>query len=161
WGSCSGGWGGRRRRRPSTARPWRSGRSWPRTPPPCPTTGSTWEAVVATSGTWSGTATARPTVWPGTPGRWPRSPPWSRRGPGWPAAGLFLRNAHGGGAEVLGRLGRPAAALPDWDRAVELTPPAERPPARAGRAGTLARAGRVGEAAVEVDELAKGSGWPA
>ena len=33
------------------------------------------------------------------------------------------------------RLGRPAQAVPDWDGAVELSPPAEQPGLRAARAG--------------------------
>ena len=42
WGFCWPAWGSGRRRRSSTARPWRSRRSWPPTSPPCLTIGGHW-----------------------------------------------------------------------------------------------------------------------
>jgi tetratricopeptide (TPR) repeat protein len=48
----------------------------------------------------------------------------------------FLRNAHSGRARALWDLQRNAEALPHWDRAIELSPPADRPSMQRDRAGT-------------------------
>jgi hypothetical protein len=67
-----------------------------------------------------------------------------------------LRYTHRARAEVLDELKRPAEALPDWDRAVELSPPALRPLTQLGRAGSRARAGKAAEAVADVEALTKG-----
>jgi hypothetical protein len=51
--------------------------------------------------------------------------------------------------------GQFAKAVPDWERASELSRPDERPPIAGSRALSLVRAGRVVEALAEVDELSK------
>ena len=60
-------------------------------------------------------------------------------------------------AAVLGRLGRPAEAVADWDRALRLAPAAQRASFRVRRAAALARAGDAPRATAEVEELAQGS----
>ena len=61
--------------------------------------------------------------------------------------------AHGSRAQTLAAAGRFAAAVPDWDRVVELADDGPRPAFRAERAVVLARAGRHGRAAAEALEL--------
>jgi tetratricopeptide (TPR) repeat protein len=68
----------------------------------------------------------------------------------------FLVAAHGGRAEALGQLGRHAEAIPDWDRAIELSDGKARGPYRLKRAAALARAGNHAQATHEVDDLALG-----
>jgi len=51
------------------------------------------------------------------------------------------------------RLQKFAEAVKDWDRAIELSPPAEQPTCRASRATSQIRAGMVSEAVAEVAEL--------
>jgi hypothetical protein len=65
----------------------------------------------------------------------------------------FLRNAHWGRAETLGKLGRHRDALADWDRAVELSAPPQRPLVRMGRALCRARGGEPGPATQAAEEL--------
>ncbi|QJW94918.1 Serine/threonine protein kinase [Frigoriglobus tundricola] len=72
----------------------------------------------------------------------------------------FLRTAHWGRAGALDALDRTAAAIADWDRAVELSPPQERPPVRATRARSLARAGQVERAVDEAGALAQSPAVP-
>jgi serine/threonine protein kinase/tetratricopeptide (TPR) repeat protein len=67
----------------------------------------------------------------------------------------FLRNAHQSRAQALHELKRDAEALPHWDRAVELSPPDERPPLRMRRALSRARAGKTAEAVAEAEALTK------
>src|SRR5262249_19870728 len=52
----------------------------------------------------------------------------------------FLRNSHWGLALALGRLGRDAEALRDWDRALELDDGSDRDALRLNQALALARA---------------------
>jgi hypothetical protein len=73
---------------------------------------------------------------------------------------MFLRNAHWGRADTLGRLKRHREALPDWDRAVGLSPPPQRPPVQMGRALSLVRAGETARAAQAAEELVAAPGRP-
>jgi non-specific serine/threonine protein kinase/serine/threonine-protein kinase len=70
-------------------------------------------------------------------------------------ARLFRRNTHWGRASALDRLHRHAEGLPDWDQAVELSEPKQRPALRASRAEARLRAGQVDGAVAEVAELTK------
>ncbi len=76
-------------------------------------------------------------------------------------ARLFLRNSHWGRAESLDQLKKHAVAVKDWDRAIALSPRAERPSVRARRAASRVQAGQVAEAVAEVAELTKSSRWNA
>jgi tetratricopeptide (TPR) repeat protein len=62
---------------------------------------------------------------------------------------------------ALAQLGRHAEAVPDRDRAVDLSPPPEVPRHRALRATSRAQAGQTAEAVAEVAELTKSSHWNA
>jgi tetratricopeptide (TPR) repeat protein len=73
----------------------------------------------------------------------------------------FLRNSHMGRARAYDRLHKYAEALPDWDRAVALSPPQEQPGLRAERALARLNTGQVAEAIAEVVELMKLPGVPA
>lgn len=73
----------------------------------------------------------------------------------------FLRNSHANRAGAYDALKKHADAVHDWDRAVELSPPGERPEMRASRATSRLQAGMVAEAMAEVAELTKLSGWDA
>jgi serine/threonine-protein kinase len=77
-----------------------------------------------------------------------------RQVPGHVAATTALRNTRWRRAETLADLGRHAEALPDWDRALELTQGRPRVALRAIRARTLAHLGRHAEAAGEAAALA-------
>jgi tetratricopeptide (TPR) repeat protein len=66
----------------------------------------------------------------------------------------FLRSSHWSRAETLVRLGRPAEALADWERALVLDDGSARPELRLGRAHALARAGEAARALAEADEVA-------
>jgi tetratricopeptide (TPR) repeat protein len=70
-------------------------------------------------------------------------------------ARLFLRNAHAGRAQALMDLRRCGAAAADWEAAVDLSPPPERPRWRMARAVSRVRAGQVDAAMDEAQELAK------
>jgi serine/threonine protein kinase/tetratricopeptide (TPR) repeat protein len=71
----------------------------------------------------------------------------------------FLRNSHRSRAQSYGAIKKHAAAIKDWDKAVELSPPAEQPSVRANRAKSKLQAGLFSEAVVEVAELIKSSNW--
>jgi eukaryotic-like serine/threonine-protein kinase len=73
----------------------------------------------------------------------------------------FLRNSHWGRATAYHRLQKHADAVPDWDRAVELSPNEEQLKLRAARATARVKAGLVAEAVAEVAELMKQPGAPA
>jgi serine/threonine-protein kinase len=64
-----------------------------------------------------------------------------------------LKNACWGCAEALGRMGKHAEALDQWDQAVELSPADRRDLMRLGRAESLVRAGQYARAVAEVQEL--------
>jgi tetratricopeptide (TPR) repeat protein/tRNA A-37 threonylcarbamoyl transferase component Bud32 len=66
---------------------------------------------------------------------------------------LHQRNAHWGRADVLTQLGRAAEALPDIERALELTDGADRPLLLGTRGVTLAKAERFSEALAAVEPL--------
>jgi tetratricopeptide (TPR) repeat protein/tRNA A-37 threonylcarbamoyl transferase component Bud32 len=67
----------------------------------------------------------------------------------------LLLDSHVGRATTLAGLGRFADALPDWDRALGLSPPEQRRTARVGRALALAHLGRAADAVDEVAGLEK------
>jgi eukaryotic-like serine/threonine-protein kinase len=73
----------------------------------------------------------------------------------------YLRNCYENRARVLGQQLRHTDALADWDRALALTPAAERPTYRVFRAGALIYADRIAAAVAEMDELTKLPGWSA
>jgi tetratricopeptide (TPR) repeat protein len=73
----------------------------------------------------------------------------------------FLLNSHRARAVAYDQLQQYAKSLDDWEKALELSPPAEQPRARAGRASSLARLGQVEQAVAEVVELSKLTDWPA
>ena len=66
----------RRRRRPSTARRWRSSRSWPTTTPPSPNSAATWRTATATSATCCRRRASRRRRRPSTARRWRSSRSW-------------------------------------------------------------------------------------
>ncbi|HEX4590031.1 MAG TPA: protein kinase, partial [Gemmataceae bacterium] len=66
----------------------------------------------------------------------------------------LLRNGHGSRADALMRLNRPAEALADLDRALELDDGSLRTGLRLGRADALARTGEAAKALAAADELA-------
>jgi tetratricopeptide (TPR) repeat protein len=68
---------------------------------------------------------------------------------------LALGAAHYLRAFALSKLNRHREALPDWERALELSPPAERLMQRVGRASSLAFVGEYLRAAAEADDLAR------
>ncbi|HVK08668.1 MAG TPA: serine/threonine-protein kinase [Gemmataceae bacterium] len=70
----------------------------------------------------------------------------------------FLRNAHSNRAYALGALKRYKDAVPDWDRAVELTPEGEREEYRLGRADALVRAGDPDRATADAAAVAEHPG---
>jgi serine/threonine protein kinase/tetratricopeptide (TPR) repeat protein len=72
----------------------------------------------------------------------------------------LLRNAHWDRALALDLLNRPKEALADWDRAVELAPPADKPRMQLGRARTRARIGEVAAAVAEAAALTKDPATP-
>jgi tetratricopeptide (TPR) repeat protein/tRNA A-37 threonylcarbamoyl transferase component Bud32 len=74
---------------------------------------------------------------------------------------LFLRNSHWGRAQTYDLLQKHAEAVKDWTRAIELSPPTDRPDLRVRRADSCVRAGQVAEALAEVAELRKFTTMPA
>jgi tetratricopeptide (TPR) repeat protein len=74
-----------------------------------------------------------------------------------PSARPFLRNAHMGRAQAFDKLARPADAVKDWDRALELDAGPSRPYLRVQRAVSLAHADPV-RAVAEAEELARAEG---
>jgi tetratricopeptide (TPR) repeat protein len=73
---------------------------------------------------------------------------------------LLLRNVHLGRAKALGSLNRAREALADWERVVELSPPAERARGRLERARGWVDAGKVAEAAADVAALTQEPATP-
>ena len=73
----------------------------------------------------------------------------------------FLRNSHRGRAIAYDRLRKHAEAVKDWDRAIELSPPAEQFDFRAAMRTPRLQAGMVAEAVAEVAELTKSPNWNA
>src|SRR5262245_738418 len=77
------------------------------------------------------------------------------------AARQLLRDSHACRAVTRSRLGRHAEAVRDWDRAIDLSPEAERSWLRAERAWPRLEAGQVDQAVADVAELTRSSGWAA
>ncbi len=73
----------------------------------------------------------------------------------------FLLNSLRGRAEAHDQLQKFAAAVKDWDRAIEISPPVAQPQFRANRAKSRLNAGMVSEAMAEVAELTKTPTWNA
>ncbi|HEX3314775.1 MAG TPA: serine/threonine-protein kinase, partial [Gemmataceae bacterium] len=71
----------------------------------------------------------------------------------------YLRNSHVGRAQAYDQLQKHALAVDDWSRAIQLSPPAERPSLRASRAMSQLQGGKGVEAIAEVSELARSSNW--
>jgi tetratricopeptide (TPR) repeat protein len=72
---------------------------------------------------------------------------------------LLLRTRWGR-AQVLDALKRSAEALADWDRAVELSPPADRARQQLGRARARVRAGKAAEAVADAEALTRDPATP-
>jgi tetratricopeptide (TPR) repeat protein len=81
--------------------------------------------------------------------------------PQYVVARLALRGCHMGRAQAYHRLRKYRNALPDWDRAVELSPLPEKLTLRASRANSQVQAGQVAEAVAQVTELTTVSDWTA
>jgi tetratricopeptide (TPR) repeat protein len=73
----------------------------------------------------------------------------------------WLRNSHSGRAWAYDAIAKPAEAVKDWDRAVALSPTAEKPAYRAWRTTSRLQAGQFAEALAEVAELTKSSNMQA
>jgi eukaryotic-like serine/threonine-protein kinase len=71
----------------------------------------------------------------------------------------YLCASHGGRAMAYDQIMKHAEALQDWDRAIELSNPAQRLILRASRATSWIVGGKVAEAVAEVAELTKSSNW--
>jgi serine/threonine protein kinase/tetratricopeptide (TPR) repeat protein len=71
-----------------------------------------------------------------------------------------LCNAHRGRAQVLDALQRHTEAQADWDRAVELAPPADKPWVQLLRDQSWVKAGKVAEAVADADMLTKDPATP-
>jgi serine/threonine protein kinase len=72
----------------------------------------------------------------------------------------YLYIGHSNRAWALDDLGRFDEALPDWERTVELSSPADRPKAYVWRARCRARAGKAAEAVADAAALTKEPGTP-
>jgi serine/threonine protein kinase/Tfp pilus assembly protein PilF len=72
----------------------------------------------------------------------------------------MLGRTHWGRAQVLEALKGSAEALADWDRAVELALPADRPRVQLGRARARVRAGKAAEAVADADALTRDPATP-
>lgn len=79
--------------------------------------------------------------------------PVHEKAPRDPTAKHFLRQSYWARAQAYNQLQKPAEAVKDWGRAIDLSPPDERPQFRASRAISKIQAGMVVEAVVEVSEL--------
>jgi tetratricopeptide (TPR) repeat protein len=73
----------------------------------------------------------------------------------------FLRNSHWARAMAHDQLQQFAEAIPDWDKAIELSSKEEQPGMRASRAISRVNAGQAAQAVAEVAELTKSSDWSA
>jgi serine/threonine protein kinase/tetratricopeptide (TPR) repeat protein len=72
----------------------------------------------------------------------------------------LLSDTHRGRALALGALKRSTQALPDWDQAVELAPPADRLAVQLERARARVQAGKVAEAVADAAALTKDAATP-
>jgi serine/threonine protein kinase/Tfp pilus assembly protein PilF len=76
------------------------------------------------------------------------------------AIGMNLGHVYRDRAQALDALQRSPEALVDWDRAVELMPPADRPRVRLERARAWVQAGKTAEAVAEAAALTEDPGTP-
>jgi tetratricopeptide (TPR) repeat protein len=81
--------------------------------------------------------------------------PVHRAEPRYVKAKEFLRNSHWGRAWAYDALTKPAEAVKDWDRAIELSPPTDQLKVLTSRVTSQLRAGLVAEAVTKVAELTK------
>jgi tetratricopeptide (TPR) repeat protein len=75
-------------------------------------------------------------------------------------AKLFLRDSHFHRAIAHDQAWKPAEAVKDWDKAIELSPPEDRLTFRVFRVTSLANAGRLEGAVAELADLRKLTGYP-
>jgi tetratricopeptide (TPR) repeat protein len=87
-------------------------------------------------------------------------PPAYRNAPDGDFNRVMLRDIHYHRALALGELSRHREALADWDRTIELSPPAQRPLAKIWRASSRAQAGQAAEAVADVAALTKEPATP-
>jgi tetratricopeptide (TPR) repeat protein len=87
--------------------------------------------------------------------------PVHRREPRDVLASKYLRNSYKGRATAYEQLGKYADAIADVDKAIEVSPPEDKPSLRARRATSRLRAGQVAEAVAEVEDLTNHSDWNA
>jgi eukaryotic-like serine/threonine-protein kinase len=73
----------------------------------------------------------------------------------------FLLNSHYHRAKAYDQLQKPADAVKDWDKTIELSPPERQAEFRADRAKSRSKAGLIAEAVAEVAELTKSPNWKA
>jgi tetratricopeptide (TPR) repeat protein len=78
-----------------------------------------------------------------------------------PQAAFVLRNCHANRALALDRIGRSGDAVPHWEGAIALSPPAERADLRAKLALSLADIGNLTRAVAELDDLRMLNTWTA
>ncbi len=83
----------RRRRRPSSARRWRSTRSWPTTTPPSPTSATTWRGVTACSPTCCRRRASRRRRRPSPARRWRSGRSWPTTTPPTPDSAAAWRTS--------------------------------------------------------------------
>ena len=118
--SCCGRRAGRRRRRPSTAGRWRSGRSWPTTTPPYSTSAANWRTA-ATSSACCLSDTGKPAeaeaefrqalaIRQKLADDFPKVPDYRND----------VASHHTNTADVLRRLGRTAVARDGYERAIAI-----------------------------------------
>lgn len=73
----------------------------------------------------------------------------------------FLRNCYWHRAQAFDKLPKPIEAAKDWERAVDLSPPAEQPGIHASHAYWQSQTGMIVEAIAKAAELTKSSKWNA
>ena len=91
--SCWGRRASRRRRRPSSARRWRSTRSWPTTTPPSPNSAAAWRTATTTSAGCCRRRASRRRRRPSTARRWRSSRSWPTTTPPSPNSAATWRTA--------------------------------------------------------------------
>jgi tetratricopeptide (TPR) repeat protein len=86
--------------------------------------------------------------------------PLNQQEPNHVATRALLGHIYWDRARVLEALKRPAEALADWNRAIELAPPADRLPMQLARARAAVRAGKIAEAVADAEALTKDTATP-